>query len=138
MRIERNEYYMQIALLTAERGTCNRAKVGAIAVKDHRVIMSGYNGSPPGLYHCDDVGHLMINGHCERTVHAEQNVITQCAKEGIALKGATIYVTHEPCFMCLKLLISAGVIAVYFLDPRYDVRTPKEYYNAIKVIQLEV
>ena len=136
-RIDRNEYFMQIAELTAKRGTCDRAQVGAVAVKDKRVIMSGYNGSPPGMAHCDDVGHQMVNGHCIRTVHAEQNIITQSAKNGVSLDEATVYVTHEPCFECLKLLISAGVDLVVFKHARHDKRTPISYYKELDTLQLK-
>lgn len=136
-RLDRTEYFMQIAELTAKRGTCDRAQVGAVAVKDKRVIMSAYNGSPPGMAHCDDAGHLMDNGHCVRTIHAEQNIITQCAKNGISLDEATIYVTHEPCFECLKLMISAGVDLVVFRNPKRDLRTPLSYYKELDTFQLK-
>ena len=136
-RLDRNEYFMQIAELTAKRGTCDRAQVGAVAVKDKRVIMSGYNGSPPGMAHCDEAGHQMVNGHCVRTIHAEQNIITQCAKNGISLDEATVYVTHEPCFECLKLMISSGVDLVIFKHARKDVRTPLSYYKEIDMLQLK-
>jgi len=136
-RLDRNEYFMQLAELTAKRGTCNRAQVGAVAVKDKRIIMSGYNGSPPGMTHCDDAGHQMVNDHCVRTIHAEQNIITQCAKNGIALDECTVYVTHEPCFECLKLMISAGVDLVIFKKARHDKRTPVTYYKEIDTLQLK-
>lgn len=134
--MDRNEYFMQIAELTAKRGTCDRARVGAIAVKNKRIIMSGYNGSPPGLPHCDDVGHQLINGHCVRTVHAEQNLITQAAKEGVSLHDAIVYVTHEPCFECMKLFISAGVDMVLYKNSKKDPRTPIIFYKHINIYQL--
>lgn len=125
---------MAIAELTAERSTCNRAKVGAIAIKDKRIVMSGYNGSPTGLKHCEDK-HYLINDHCEWTVHAEQNIIAQAAKHGISLNDTTIYVTHEPCFNCLKLLISSGITKVIYKYKRNDIRTPAIYYDMIEVKQ---
>lgn len=132
MRISRDEYFMRIAELTAERGTCNRAKVGAIAVKDKRIIMSGYNGSPSGVEHCEDK-HYMHNGHCIATVHAEQNIIANAAKRGISLEGSTIYVTHQPCFYCMKMMISAGIKKVVYLNDYYDRLTPDFYFKLIEV-----
>jgi len=138
IRLTRHKYFISIAKLSAERGTCNRAKVGAVATQDNRIIMSAYNGSPSGAGHCDDVGHYIIDEHCVRTVHAEQNIICQCAKKGVALEGATLYVTHEPCFLCMKLLISAGVKNVYYLNEKEDIRTPLEYYNLINVYKIKI
>ena len=135
-RLDRNEYFMQIAEQTAKRGTCDRAQVGAVAVKNKHIIATGYNGSPPGLPHCDDVGHHMVNSHCVRTVHAEMNIITHCAKAGVSLDEATIYCTHEPCFECLKLLISAGVGMVLYKHAKRDPRTPLSFYKHIEIWQL--
>jgi len=126
---------MRIAELTADRSTCDRAEVGAVAVKDRRIIMSGYNGSPSGMEHCNEK-HYLINGHCEATVHAEQNIIAQAAKHGIALEGATIYVTHSPCFHCLKLLISAGIKTIMYRHIKPDSRIPDHYYQVIQVLPL--
>ncbi len=130
-RPTREQYYMDLAFATAKRSTCDRAQVGAIAVKDKRIIATGYNGSPSGLPHCSEVGHQLLKEHCIRTVHAEQNIICQCAKDGVALKGATIYCTHQPCFDCLKLLISAGVKAILFDKFKPDNRIPNEFYDYI-------
>lgn len=105
---------MNIAKETAKRSTCDRAMVGAVAVKDHRIIATGYNGSVSGQEHCDDVGHDMHDGHCIRTIHAEMNVLCQCAKMGISLQGATIYCTHRPCANCIKHLENAGVVNVIY------------------------
>lgn len=131
-RLSREQYFMDIAILTGKRGTCNRALVGAIAVKDNRIIMSGYNGSPKGLSHCT-TGHKLVNKHCIRTVHAEQNIICSAAKFGVSLKDCTIYTTLQPCFECLKLLISVGITKVIFLELKEDDRTPNEYYTLIEV-----
>ena len=108
-RMTREEYFLKIAELSAERSTCSRAKVGCVAVKENRIIMSAYNGSPANTKHCVDTQCFMHEGHCVRTLHAEQNIITQCAKTGTNLYGADLYCTHEPCPQCKKLLISAGV-----------------------------
>ena len=132
MRPNRNKYFMDIALLTSKRSTCNRAFVGAVAVKDKHIIMSAYNGSPAGLPHCDEAGHIIKDGHCIRTVHAEQNIICQCAKHGISLNDAIIYVTHKPCNLCAKLLLSAGVQKVYYLYDYGD----NFYDKYLKMIQL--
>lgn len=116
------EYFMDLALLVAERGTCDRAKVGCVIVnKDHRVVSTGYNGSTYGSKHCDDVGHIMVDNHCVATVHAEMNALLYCAKEGIAVKDCTIYVTHFPCLNCAKALIQAGINKIiYKNDYRMD------------------
>lgn len=109
-----DEYFMEIAFTVAERSTCDRAHVGAVLVRDRRMLATGYNGAPAGLPHCDDVGHLMIDGHCVRTLHAEQNAIIQAALHGIGTEGATAYVTHQPCLTCAKMLINAGIRRVVF------------------------
>ncbi len=109
-----DEYFMGIALKVAERSTCDRAHVGAIIVRDRRILTTGYNGSPSGLPHCDDVGHLMVEGHCVRTLHAEQNAIIQAAYHGVSVKGGVIYVTHQPCLTCAKMIINAGIKRVVY------------------------
>ncbi len=105
---------MQIAFTVAQRSTCDRAHVGAVLVRDRRILTTGYNGSPAGLPHCDDVGHLMIDGHCVRTLHAEQNAIIQAALHGVSIQGATAYVTHQPCLTCAKMIINAGIRQVIY------------------------
>ncbi len=105
---------MGIALQVARRSTCDRARVGAIIVKDRRILTTGYNGSPAGLPHCDEIGHLMIAGHCVRTLHAEQNAIIQAALHGVGVAGSTLYVTHQPCITCAKMIINAGIRRVVF------------------------
>ncbi|MCS7221771.1 MAG: cytidine/deoxycytidylate deaminase family protein [Anaerolineae bacterium] len=109
-----DEYFMGIAFQVAKRSTCDRAHVGAIIVKERRILTTGYNGAPAGLPHCDDVGHLMINGHCVRTLHAEQNAIIQAALHGVSVQGGTIYVTHQPCLTCAKMIINAGIVRVVY------------------------
>lgn len=113
---------MQIATAVASRSTCNRAHVGAVLVRDKRILCTGFNGSPAGLDHCDEVGHLMVEGHCVRTIHAEVNAIVQAAQHGVSTKGATCYVTHFPCIHCTKTLINAGIKKIvysegYRIDP---------------------
>lgn len=120
-RLDWEDYFAIQALLVSQRSTCDRALVGSVLVKDKRIIATGYNGSISGDEHCDDCGHLLVEGHCVRTVHAEQNAITQCAKYGIDTLGSEIYVTHYPCLNCTKAILQAGVKKVYYLkDYRKD------------------
>lgn len=98
--------------MVATRATCDRLHVGCVIVRENRIITTGYNGAPPGQLHCDDGGHLMIEGHCHRTVHAEANAVAVAAKNGINLDDTTCYLTHAPCLTCAKLLYTAGVCEV--------------------------
>lgn len=106
-----DDYFMGIAKIVATRGTCNRLQVGAVLVKNNRIVATGYNGAPPGMPHCDGpAGHLMEHEHCIRTVHAEANCILQAGVTGGASTvGATLYTTHSPCYPCYKALAVAGV-----------------------------
>lgn len=106
-----DDYFMGIAKIVATRGTCDRLQVGAVLVKDRRIIATGYNGAPPGMPHCDGPdGHQMENGHCIRTVHAEENCILQAAvMGGQGTTGATLYTTHSTCHHCFKAATVAGV-----------------------------
>lgn len=114
-RISWDEYFMKIATVVAERGTCDRKKVGCVIVSENKSILStGYNGSIRGLPHCDEVGHLMENGHCIRTIHAEANAIAQAAANGNRLMGSTLYVTASPCWLCFKILSNAGIKRVVY------------------------
>lgn len=114
-RINREVYFMKIASLVAERATCLRARVGAVIVKNNRIIATGYNGSPKGQPHCLDAGCEMIDGHCVRTTHAEQNAIIECARHGVSTDGSVIYVTSSPCYACAKMIINAGIVKVIYL-----------------------
>jgi dCMP deaminase len=109
-----DEYFMQITLQVARRSTCPRAAVGAVIVRDKRILTTGYNGSPQGLPHCTEVGCLMVNDHCVRTLHAEQNAIIQGALHGVDVSGSTLYVTHQPCLNCAKMIINAGIRRVVY------------------------
>ena len=113
----------------AERSTCDRAHVGAVLVRDKRILTTGFNGSPAGLPHCDDVGHLLVDGHCVRTIHAETNAIIQAALHGVSTKGATCYVTHFPCINCTKILINAGITRIVYLN---DYRVDENAMNFIQ------
>ncbi len=101
---------MAVARIVATRSTCDRLDAGAVLVKNNRIISTGYNGSPPGLPHCDDVGHLLEEGHCVRTIHGEHNAILQAATiPGASTEGSTMYTKYSPCIHCAKYVIAAGV-----------------------------
>jgi len=115
-----DEYFMKIARLVSERSTCLRRRVGAILVKDRRILATGYNGAPKGLVHCLQRGCLretIPSGQRHelcRGVHAEQNAIIQAAVAGVSIEGATLYCTTQPCVLCAKMLINAGIAKIYF------------------------
>lgn len=120
MRKSWTSYFMEITEMVATRSTCDRAFVGCTLVnKDNRIVSTGYNGSVAGNPHCDEVGHVLRDGHCIATIHAEMNALLYCAKEGISVKGATAYITHFPCLNCTKALIQAGIAKVVY---KYDYR----------------
>src|SRR5262249_34242445 len=109
-----DEYFMNIAREVAPRSTCARKYVGAVIVRDKSILATGYNGSIRGLPHCDEAGHLMEDGHCVRTVHAEANAIVHAARHGVGIDRATIYVTASPCWSCFRLIANAGIGRVVF------------------------
>jgi len=120
-----DEYFMEITDLVATRATCLRRKVGAILVKDRRILATGYNGPPKGVPHCDELGGCLREKlgipsgerqELSRAVHAEQNAIIQAAKMGTNIDGATLYVTNHPCFICAKMLINAGVKKIIYKE----------------------
>jgi dCMP deaminase len=113
-RIAWKEYFMAQAKIIAMRSTCPRAHVGAIITKDNQILATGYNGSVKGAEHCSDVGCLIRDGHCVRTIHAEINAVIQAAKHGVTLEDATIYVTHFPCYHCTKAIVQAGVRELFY------------------------
>jgi dCMP deaminase len=113
-----DEYFLDVMHALAKRATCARGRTACVIVKDNQIVVSGYVGSPPGLPHCDEVGHLMkkvveedgtIREHCMRTIHAEQNAICQAAKHGISIAGGTLYCKLAPCRTCAMLLIACGI-----------------------------
>ncbi|MBN7275182.1 ComE operon protein 2 [Ligilactobacillus pobuzihii] len=114
-RIPWNQYFMTQAVLLSTRSTCKRLSVGAILVRDKRIIAGGYNGSVSGDVHCIDDDCYLVDGHCVRTIHAEMNAILQCAKFGVATDGSEIYVTDFPCLQCTKMLLQAGIQKIYYL-----------------------
>ncbi|NNM98168.1 MAG: dCMP deaminase [Candidatus Eremiobacteraeota bacterium] len=119
MRPSWDDYFMEIARTVASRATCPRARVGCIAVRDQRILTTGYNGAPRGIAHCSEVGCTMVDNHCVRATHAEANAVVQGALHGVRLAGATVYCTHQPCIGCSKLLVSAGVDRIVY-EERYE------------------
>jgi dCMP deaminase len=117
-----DQYFMDIAAQVATRATCDRKHVGAVIVRDRTILSTGYNGSIRGMPHCDEVGHMMENGHCVATVHAEANAILQAAKNGVRIDGATLYTTASPCWPCFKLIANSGCVRIvygeFYRDPR--------------------
>ena len=117
-----DEYFMAITHLVARRSTCLRRSVGAIAVKDKRILATGYNGAPSGLKHCKEVGCLReeedvpsgLRPELCRGIHAEQNVIIQAAYHGISIEDSVLYCTNKPCVTCTKMLINAGIEKIYY------------------------
>ena len=109
-----DEYFMAIATQGATRATCDRKHVGAVIVRDKSILATGYNGSVRGLGHCDEEGHLLEDGHCVRTIHAEANAIVQAARNGVRIEGGTIYVTASPCWGCFRMIANAGLVKIVF------------------------
>lgn len=118
------DYFMSITMMVAKRSTCLRRRVGAIVVKDRRILATGYNGAPAGLRHCEEVGCLRadtsipsgVRHELCRGLHAEQNAIIQAAYHGIAICGSTLYCTNKPCVICSKMIINAGIKTISYAE----------------------
>ncbi len=134
MRPDWDSYFMKIASAVSERSTCDRALVGCVLVLEKRILTTGFNGSPTGQPHCDEAGHLMVDGHCVRTIHAETNAIIQAALHGVTTKNATCYVTHFPCINCTKVLINAGIIRLVYAN---SYRMDENALNFLKAANIE-
>ena len=131
-RPEWDEYFMSIAELVSSRSTCLRRKVGAVLVREKRILATGYNGAPSGIKHCTPKTCLrskqgVPSGKQQelcRGLHAEQNVIIQAALHGVSTRGATLYCTHKPCILCAKMIINAGIVRIvyqnHYPDPLAD------------------
>jgi dCMP deaminase len=137
-----DEYFMGLVEEVAKRATCDRGRAGCIIVKEKRIMATGYVGSPPGLPHCDEEGHLLRRvidedgterQHCVRTTHAEQNAICQAARYGIALEGATLYCKMEPCRVCAMLIISVGIRRVVARRRYHAAQDTREMFAAAGV-----
>ncbi len=138
---------MSIAKLVATRSTCLRREVGAVLVKDKRILATGYNGAPTGIRHCEETGclreRLKVNSgerhELCRGLHAEQNVIIQAAYYGVSTKGTNLYATHMPCIICSKMLVNAGVEKIFFLDGYPDPLAEEMLDEAnIEVVRLTI
>jgi dCMP deaminase len=140
-RLTWDQYFMTITQQVAERSTCQRAKVGAVIVRDRNILATGYNGAPAGMPHCTDAGCLIyesktpngdIEQNCFRTIHAEINAIAQAAKNGSNIKDTFIYVTHTPCIHCLKVLVNTGIRSVFY-EKLYKIHTLEEILRTTQV-----
>ncbi|MBS3176510.1 cytidine/deoxycytidylate deaminase family protein [Candidatus Woesearchaeota archaeon] len=141
-----DEYFLNIANEVAKRATCDRGRSGCVIVKNKHILTTGYVGSPRGIAHCDEVGHLFksvthddgkTTQHCMRTTHAEQNAICQAAKLGVPLEGATLYSKMEPCAVCAKMIINAGIQRVVCEKRYHTAQESRELFNQAGV-QLDV
>lgn len=139
-----DEYFMEITQVVAKRSTCLRRQVGAIIVKDSQILSTGYNGAPRGIAHCLDVGCLreqlgVPSGQRHeicRGLHAEQNAIVQAAFHGVNIRGGTVYCTHQPCFICAKMIINAGLVRVVYLNGYPDELSINAFAEAgVEVVQ---
>lgn len=133
-RISWDQYFMAIATQVATRATCDRKHVGAVIVRDRSILATGYNGSVRGLDHCDEAGHMMEDGHCVRTVHAEANAIVQAARNGVRIDGASVYVTASPCWPCFRMIANAGMVRVVFGEFYRDARI----WDVAKQLKIEL
>ncbi|MHB1017444.1 MAG: deoxycytidylate deaminase [Coriobacteriia bacterium] len=123
-----DEYFMAITDQVGQRATCTRRHIGAVIVKDKRILATGYNGVPSGLAHCAEVGCLReqrgipsgTQHELCRGIHAEQNAVIQAARHGTAIDGAMVYCTHQPCVLCAKILINAGITEIIYRNAYPD------------------
>ncbi|MBU1196774.1 MAG: cytidine/deoxycytidylate deaminase family protein [Proteobacteria bacterium] len=142
-----HQYFMGICDLVATRSTCTRRKVGAVLVKEKRILSSGYNGAPANVPHCIETGCLreklnVPSGEKHelcRGVHAEQNAIIQAAYHGVQVAGAVLYCTNQPCSICAKMIINAGIKTVYYKDGYDDPLTLEMFDNAeVELVRLDL
>lgn len=123
-----DDYFMEIAKVVSSRSTCMRRSVGAVIVKNKQIVATGYNGTPKDLPHCEVTGCLREQLHVPsgqmhelcRGIHAEQNAVVQAAYHGVSVNGGTIYCTHQPCVVCTKILINAGIKRIVYANPYPD------------------
>ena len=129
-----DEYFMKIAQVVSSRSTCDRKFVGAVIVREKTILSTGYNGSIRKLEHCFESGHMMENGHCVATIHAEANAILQAAKNGVCIDGGTIYTTASPCWNCFKLIANTGIKRICFGEFYRD----KRIFEIAKKLDIEL
>jgi len=135
-----DEYFLELARLVSKRSTCLRRQVGAVLVKDKKILTTGYNGAPSGTKHCTDIGCLrekmkIPSGERHelcRGLHAEQNVLLQAALHGTSTKGSTLYITNQPCMICAKMLINAGIKEIVIADG-YPDKLAKDFLREAKI-----
>lgn len=139
MRPSWDQYFLKLAMLASERATCPRMHCGCVIERDKHVLATGYNGSLPGLDHCEDVGCLIVDNHCIRTNHAEMNALMQAAKNGISVSGGNAYVTNMPCTTCAKALIGAGIKRVVVFSDYHSTYAEKFFKEAdVKLVRQEM
>ena len=144
-RLSWDQYFMTITRQVAERSTCSRAKVGAVIVREKSILATGYNGAPAGMPHCTEAGCLIYESktpdgdteeNCFRTIHAEINAIAQAAKNGAAIREASIYITHTPCIQCFKVLINTGIVRICY-EKEYKIHTIEPLLEYTPQVQLQ-
>jgi dCMP deaminase len=117
-----HDYFLDIAVAVSQRASCSRASVGAVFIRDNRILTTGYNGAPGGVNHCEHHNNSdLLNGHCYIAIHAEMNAILQAATVGISLQDSMLYCTHEPCLNCTKAIIQVGCKDIMYLHKKEDV-----------------
>lgn len=116
-RLSRPLLFVEVTRLFGQRSSCPRAQVGVTAIRDGRIVASGYVGAPAGMPQCDEVGCTMLDNSCVRSIHAEANLVAWAARTGVELENTEIFCTHSPCLACAKLLIQAGITAFYYMTP---------------------
>jgi len=147
-RLGWHEYFMSVAHLISRRATCTRGHIGAVIVRDHNILSTGYNGAPSGLPHCNETNCRIyrsthpdgtVEENCVNTIHAEINAIAQAAKHGVSIKDADIYITASPCIHCLKVLINVGIKTIYY-DKPYKIEHIDELLrlSGIRLVQVHV
>jgi dCMP deaminase len=149
MRPDWDNYFLGIVKSVAVRQTCDRGRTGCVIVKNNRVLTTGYAGSPPGLPHCDDIGHLIEESrdvfihpnihygephqHCIRTIHAEMNAINQAAKYGVSVDGGTLYCSMTPCYRCAMSIISVGIVRVVCQAKYHSSQRAEEMFKIVGI-----
>lgn len=140
-----DSYFLEIASVVSKRSTCLRNNVGAVLVRDKRILSTGYNGAPSGLPHCLDMGCIrdqegIPSGTCHercRAIHSEQNAIVQAAIHGVSISGSTCYCTHQPCVICAKMLVNAGIVRIVYREAYPDVEALKLFSECrVEVVRI--
>lgn len=126
-----DEYFKKIVIATSERSPCERLHVGALIVKDNRIISQGYNGFLPGCPHTS----IVRDNHEQATLHAEQNALIDCAKRGVSCKDATAYITHYPCIICTRLLLAADIKEIKYIND-YKNDELVEHFCSLKGVEI--